>query len=175
MEKKANGLSLEHTINQSNEIYQQKSLALITKRPTPVQVLKSKGRNIVSGLYVKKSTVDYEGVYNGYAVAFEAKSTMNSNSFPLKNIREHQVLYLEQAEKMGALCFFLLEFRTLNIVYLMPFNLVNEYIKNACQGGRKSIPLDECNLYGYKVQTQQEIPLDYLPYVDELIKHQKCE
>lgn len=107
MGQKNKGLSLESNINQSNEIYQQKSRALITKRPTPIQVLKSKGRHIVSGLYVKKSTVDYEGVYNGYAVAFEAKSTMNSSSFPLKNIREHQVLYLEQAEKMGAVCFFI--------------------------------------------------------------------
>lgn len=173
MGAKNKGVSLEHTINQSNEIYQQKSRALITKRPTPIQVLKSKGKHIISGLYVKKSTVDYEGIYNGYAVAFEAKSTMNLNSFPLKNIREHQVLYLEQAEKMGAVCFFLLEFRSLNTVYLLSFNFVNEYIKNAYQGGRKSIPLDDCTLYGYKVHTQKEIPLDYLPYIDELIKNKK--
>ncbi|HHL0974042.1 TPA: Holliday junction resolvase RecU [Bacillus cereus] len=173
MDQKNKGLTLEHTINQSNEIYQQKNLALITKRATPIQVLKSKGKHIISGLYVKKSTVDYEGIYNGYPVAFEAKSTINSKSFPLKNIREHQILYLQQAEHMGALCFFLLEFRTLNKVYLMSFQLVYEYIKKAQQGGRKSIPLEDCTLYGYKVQTQKEIPLDYLPYVDKLIQYQK--
>ncbi|WP_206773305.1 Holliday junction resolvase RecU [Bacillus cereus group sp. N6] len=171
--KKNNGLSLERTINQSNEIYKQKSRALITKRSTPIQVLKSKGKQIISGLYAKKSTVDYEGIYNGYAVAFEAKSTINSSSFPLKNIYEHQISYLEQAEKMGALCFFLLEFRTLNIVYLMPFKVVHGYIKRAQQGYRKSIPLNEFNLYGYKVCNQKEIPLDYLPYIDELINNKK--
>lgn len=42
------------------------------------------------------------------AIAFEAKSTEKDTRFDLKNIAQHQLDYLEKAEKMGAICFFLM-------------------------------------------------------------------
>lgn len=41
---------------------------------------------------------------------FEAKSTENPTHFDLKNIVQHPLDYLKTAEKMGAICFFLIEF-----------------------------------------------------------------
>ncbi|CUB53353.1 Holliday junction resolvase RecU [Bacillus subtilis] len=163
------GTLLESNINETNKIYQQKNLALIKKQPTPIKVLKTKGVHILKGVYIQKGTVDYEGIYKGRAIAFEAKSTTNSTNFPLRNIPNHQLIYLQQAESMGALCFFLLEFRTLSRVYLVPFYIIQTYVNKALQGYRKSIPLYDCEYYGYKVTQREEIPLDYLPYVEKLL------
>ncbi len=57
---------------------------VINKRPTPVKVLKSKGGRVLNGFYEVKSTVEYNGVYKGRAIAFEAKSTENATKFDLK-------------------------------------------------------------------------------------------
>ena len=41
------------------------------------------------------STTDYNGVYNGYYIDFEAKETKNKTSFPLNNIHSHQVEHMK--------------------------------------------------------------------------------
>ncbi len=76
-------------------------VALINKLPIPVKVLKSKGDRVLTGFYGAKSTVDYDGVYKGRAVAFEAKSREKDTRFDLKNIAQHPLDYLEKAEKMA--------------------------------------------------------------------------
>ncbi|OJE33645.1 hypothetical protein A9490_20525 [Bacillus thuringiensis] len=71
-------MHFEKLVNLANEMYQRGSVALINKRPTPVKVIKSKGNQVINGFYESKSTVDYDGVYKGRAIAFEAKSTENA-------------------------------------------------------------------------------------------------
>lgn len=95
------GMAFEMLINLANEIYQRGGVVLINKRPTPVKVLKSKGGRVPNGFYEAKSTVDYDGVYKGRAIAFEA----NSARYDLKKIAQNQLDYLEKAEKMGAIFF----------------------------------------------------------------------
>ncbi|PGC17467.1 Holliday junction resolvase RecU [Bacillus pseudomycoides] len=102
------GMAFEMLINLSNEMYQREGVALINKCPTPVKVLKSKNGRVVNGFYESKSTVDYDGVYKERAVAFEAKSTQGLTQFELSNIAQHQLDHLETAEKIGAVCFFLM-------------------------------------------------------------------
>lgn len=104
-------------------------MALINKRSTPVKVLKSKGGRVLNGFYEAKSTVDYDGVYKGRAVTFEAKSTENTNRFDLKNIAQHQLDYLEEAEKMGAICFFLMEFSKDKSVFVVPLSVIQPYVR----------------------------------------------
>lgn len=41
------------------------------------------------------STTDYNGVYQGYYIDFEAKETKNKTSFPLNNIHDHQVEHMK--------------------------------------------------------------------------------
>jgi len=88
------------------KMYQRGGVVLISKRPAPVKVL-NKGGRVLNEFYEAKSTVDYDGVYKR-AIAFEAKSTEKDTRFDLKNIAQHQLDYLEKAEKMGAICFFLM-------------------------------------------------------------------
>ncbi len=116
-------------------------MALINKRPTPMKVLKSKGGRVLSGFYEAKSTVDYDGMYKGRATAFEAKSTENATRFDFKNIAQHQLHYLEKAEKMGAICFFLIEFSENKSVFVVPLSVIQSYVRMSHQPkGKKSIP-----------------------------------
>ncbi|MBD5797768.1 recombinase RecU [Bacillus pseudomycoides] len=162
------GMAFEMLINLSNEMYQREGVALINKRPTPVKVLKSNNGRVVNGFYESKSTVDYDGVYKGRAVAFEAKSTESLTRFDLKNIAQHQLDYLEKAEKMGAVCFFLIEFSKDKTVFLVPASVIQSYVRMSHQpNGKKSIPRADFDVYGYLVEQTERAPVDYLQYIDE--------
>ena len=55
------GMSLEEDINLSNEYYRDMGIALITKRPTPINIVKvdySKGARITDAYFEKQSTTD---------------------------------------------------------------------------------------------------------------------
>ncbi|PEL17594.1 Holliday junction resolvase RecU [Bacillus wiedmannii] len=164
------GMAFEKLINLSNEMYQREGVALINKRPTPVKVLKSAGGRVLNGFYEAKSTVDYDGVYKGRAVAFEAKSTQSLTRFDLSNIAQHQLDYLEKAEKMGAVCFFLIEFSKDQTVFLVPTSVVQSYVRMSHQpNGKKSISRADFDIYGYLVEQTERAPVDYLQYIDEAV------
>ncbi|MEW9139515.1 Holliday junction resolvase RecU [Bacillus wiedmannii] len=165
------GMAFEKLTNLANEMYLRGGVALINKRPTPVKVLKSKGGLVVlSGFYEAKSTVDYGGVYKGRAITFEAKSTENPTRFDLKNIAQHQLDYLEKTEKMGAICFFLIEFSKDKSVFAVPLSVIQSYVRISHQPkGKKSIPRADFDIYGYLVEQTERAPVDYLQYVDEAV------
>lgn len=163
------GQTFENLINYTNRIYNQQGRAVINKRPTPVKVLKSKGTRITSGFYESKSTVDYDGVYNGKAVVFEAKSTKEKR-LPLSIIPDHQIEYLDRMEKQGAISFLMADMRACDTVFFIQNGLLQKYVKEAQKGGRKSIPLRDLEVYGYEVKSQNGVPLDYLSVIDELMK-----
>ncbi|MEB9862167.1 Holliday junction resolvase RecU [Bacillus cereus] len=164
------GMAFEMLINLANQMYQRGGVALINKRPTPVKVIKSRGSQVINGFYEAKSTVDYDGVYKGRAVAFEAKSTEKDKRFDLKNIAQHQLDYLEKAEKMGAICFFLIEFSKDNSVFAVPLSVIQSYVRMSHQPkGKKSIPRADFDIYGYLVEQTERAPIDYLQYVDEAV------
>lgn len=162
------GQAFETLLNYTNQIYKNKELALINKRPTPVKVLKSKATRVLSGFYEEKSTVDYDGVFQGRSIAFEAKST-NRKSLPLDMISDHQSKYLNAAEKQGAIAFLIVEMKAIDSVVLVPNTMLQKYVKDAENGGRKSIPMGDLEVYGYPVVSRNGIPLDYLSVVARLI------
>lgn len=164
------GMAFEKLINLANEMYQRGGVALINKRATPVKVLKSKGDRVLSGYYEAKSTVDYDDVYKGRAIAFEAKSTEEDTRFDLKNIAQHQLDCLEKAERMGAICFFLIEFSKDKSVFAVPLSVIQSYVRMSHQPkGKKSIPRTDFDIYGYLVEQTERASVDYLQYVDEAV------
>ena len=74
------GMSFESAINATNDYYLSRGLAVIHKKPTPVQIVKvdypKRSRaKIVEAYFRQASTTDYSGVYKGYYIDFEAKET----------------------------------------------------------------------------------------------------
>lgn len=154
------GKSFEQIIELSNMQYQLKKWATVQKVPTPWRVIR-RGNQIVSAHPEKKSTVDFVGVANEKAIAFDAKSTRETTRFPLSNIEEHQMRFLKNYQDQGGTCFVLIELAKLNETYFVPFDSVLDYWNKAMTGGRKSIPYKDMGQFP-RVLSGRGIALDYL-------------
>lgn len=138
------GEILENMIEGTNEMYKRKGWAVVDKVPTPwsVKYDKYKGKAI-SAYPQEKSTVDFVGISHGRGIAFDAKSTTNKTSFPMKNIKPHQVEYLKQFQDQGGIAFMIIDFSKLSEMYFVPIDQLaiwwDDMIEN---DGRKSIPYD---------------------------------
>ena len=161
------GKSLEDDLNDTNSYYLSMGIANIHKKPVPIQIVKveypSRSAAVIrEGYFRTPSTTDYNGVWNGYYIDFEAKETENKTSFPLKNIHLHQIHHMQSVIKQRGIAFFIIRFSTLNRDFLVPFSVVNEAWNIMEQGGRKSITLDT-------IESESiEIPLSYTPRIDYL-------
>lgn len=163
------GMPFENLINMSNAIYERKGRAVINKRPTPMKIIgRTKGGQHLC-VFSEKSTVDYDGVYKGKSIQFEAKS-IKEKRFPLNKVTGGQVEFLNRSEAQGAICFLLIEMRARQTIYLVPNQMLQKYIREAEKGARKSIPLDDMEVYAWAVESRNGIPLDFLQVVDKLIK-----
>lgn len=161
------GMFLESLINASNEYYSCKNIALINKRPTPINVVKvdyTKGVRIVDAYFEKQSTTDYNGVYKGRYIDFEAKSTKSKTSFPLSNIHPHQITHLENVLKQKGIAFFIVEFESYNEIYLLDASFVIDFFYNST---RKSIPYSLFKSNGILLEQSYNPRIKYLDAVDK--------
>jgi len=138
------GSTLEELINQTIAGYDQQGLALIQKIPTPITPVQidKESRHITLAYFEKISTVDYIGSVQGIPICFDAKEC-NVDTYPLQNIHEHQVEFMEKFEKQEGISFIVLYFSHKNLFYYMTFRELKKFWKRAADGGRKSFKLDE--------------------------------
>jgi len=164
------GMDFESDINETNDYYRNKGLCLITKRPTPINVVSvdyTKGAIITNAYFEKQSTTDYNGVYNGRYIDFEAKSTKKKTSFPLANISKHQIEHLKQVIKHKGIAFFIIEFSEHKEVYFLDAQYVINFYEN---GDRKSIPYTTIKSVGKLIKKAFAPRLDYLSIIQEFIE-----
>ncbi len=164
------GMSLEEDISLSNEYYRYNDKAVIYKKPTPITITKvnypSRKEAVIKEAYFKTpSTTDYNGIYKGKYIDFEAKETKNKTMFPLNNIHTHQIKHLESIEKHGGIGFLIVRFTTLNKTYFLTLNKLLEFINNS---SRKSIPLTYFEKNGYLIKDKYNPRVDYLEIIDKL-------
>ena len=162
------GMVLENEINLTNAYYKQKGLCLITKRPTPINVVKvdyTRGARITDAYFEKQSTTDYNGVYKSRYIDFEAKSTHSKTSFPLNNIPPQQIEHLNAVISHGGIAFFIIQFAPLNETYLLDAKFVIDFDKD---NARRSLPYEYIKTNGHLIKEGYQPRLDYLPIVDEI-------
>ncbi|MFF7217397.1 Holliday junction resolvase RecU [Mammaliicoccus sciuri] len=169
------GMRLEEEIDKSNEYFRLENIAVIHKKPTPIQIVDvdypKRQKAVIKEAYFRKpSTTDYNGVYNGYYIDFEAKETKNKTSFPLNNIHDHQVSHMEQVLNQKGICFLLIKFSYHDSVFLLPFRKFMVYWDRYKSGGKKSITLKEIENDGYLIPIQFKPRINYIRIVDQLIK-----
>ena len=157
------GMSLEEDISLSNDYYLSSDKAVIYKKPTPVQIVKvdypkREAAKIVEAYYKVPSTTDYNGIYKGKYIDFEAKET-KVQSFPFANISEHQIKHLERVQAHGGIAFVIIAFTTINEVYLIDASYI---IHDYYHGTRKSMTYEKIKTYGHI------IPMGYIPRLDYL-------
>ena len=162
------GMNLEHDINLSNEYYRDQNICLITKRPTPINVVKvdySRGAKITHAYFEEQSTTDYNGVYKSHYIDFEAKNTKNKTSFPLNNITKHQIEHLKRVLNQKGIAFFIIQFEALDKVYLLDAKYVIDFYEH---GERKSIPLSCFEENGVEIEKAFNPRLKYIDAIEKM-------
>lgn len=160
------GMSLEEDINQSNEYYKSRNIAFILKRPTPINVVKvdyAHGARITDAYFEKQSTTDYNGVYKGRYIDFEAKSTQSKTSFPLANIHQHQIEHLKNINTAQGIAFFIIEFAFYHEVYFLDSKFIIDAYEN---GEKRSIPYRVIKEKGLLIKQSINPRLDYIKVID---------
>ena len=109
------GSEFEELINMTNDVYVEKGLALVQKIPTPITPIEidKATRHITLAYFEKDSTVDYIGVVQGIPICFDAKEC-HTDTFPMQNIHEHQLHFMEQFEAQNGISFLLIYFTARN-------------------------------------------------------------
>lgn len=141
------GMSFEDMINSSNHYYRERKIALVHKKPTPIKIVKvnypsRRAATITEAYFSEASTTDYNGVYQGHYLDFEAKETKNKTSFPLNNFHDHQMEHMRQCLNHNGVPFVLIWFSTLRRCFLLSAESLLVYWDNKDEQ-RKSIPLAE--------------------------------
>lgn len=163
------GSNLEEYINLTNEKYREHGLGLVQKIPTPIKPveLDSQNGNIKKAYFEERSTVDYIGVVQGYPICFDAKET-NMKSFPMKNIHDHQMNFMNDFEKQEGIAFFIINFSAFNKMVLVPYSFVKEQISIAKQGGRKSLSYEDCCRF-YEIKNKDGYIVHYIEALDRFL------
>ncbi len=168
---KNRGMTLESELNASNEYYREIDKAYIYKKPTPIKITKvdypSRDKAVIKeAFFTIPSTTDYNGIYKGKYIDYEAKETKSKTALSLSNIHPHQIQHIKNIYNHLGIAFLIVRFTTINETYLLP---AKELITFLEESERKSIPLDFFKEKGYIIKDGYRPRIDYLKIVDKLI------
>lgn len=161
------GMGLEEDISNSCEYYNNLNVCLIYKRPTPIKVVKMDKINrskITEAYFSSKSTTDYNGVYKGKYMDFEAKETINKTSFSFHNIRSQQIEHLSEVTKLGGLAFFIIRMKAYNETYLLKYSDIEPFLVSKL---RASLPYSYIKENGFLIEESYLPRLKFLQAVDK--------
>ena len=161
------GMTLEQELNDTNLYYRNNNIAIIYKKPTPITINKVDYKNrkdavIKEAHFMIPSTTDYNGIYKGKYIDFEAKET-RKNYFPLANIHAHQIEHLKKIKKCGGIGFIIVRFILDKETYLLEIDKLENFLDN---NKRKSIPKEYFIQNGYLIKQGYNPYLDYLKIID---------
>lgn len=165
------GQSLEDDVNASNAYYIVNNLALVHKKPTPITVVnvdfpKRSAARITEAYYQLPSTTDYNGIVRGVPIDFEAKQTKNKTRLSMSLIHSHQLKHLKSVLTHGGFSFLIIRFTFFSETYLLPYQLIDEYISTK---DKKSIPYIWIKENGYLIPSKLLIPCDYLSVLNKVL------
>lgn len=159
------GSFLEDMINLTNEKYRNQKLALIQKVPTPIKPIRidQSTRHITLAYFEQKSTVDYIGVVQGIPVCFDAKECATDN-FPLANVHEHQVKFMEEYEQQSGISFLLIYFKSRDCYMYLPFVDLKRFWQRMQEGGPKHFKFHELDS-SFEISTYSGTFVHYLEQI----------
>lgn len=156
------GQELETLLETACEQYYNRGIACIQKIPTPLQIIGTTERGLLT-VPKKKSTVDYLGEFRGIPFAMEAKKTNNKTFYRIDpwEREDHQKEFLE---KWNGLKFYFISFWSIQEHYLVPYQAAKEFFQD------KKIPISWLRENYPQVPSYQGIILNYLAVADYYIK-----
>lgn len=168
---KNRGMTLESDLNETNEYYREIDKAYIYKKPTPIKITKvdypSRDKAVIKeAFFTIPSTTDYNGIYKGKYIDFEAKETKSTTSFPLANIHSHQIKHITNIYNHQGIVFLIIRFSNLNETFLL---LGKDFLDFIAKEKRCSIPISYFRKKGYLIKDNYRPRLDYLKIIDQII------
>lgn len=165
------GMSLEEDINITNKYYLDVNKAIVHKKPTPVQIVnvnypKRSAAVITEAYFQQASTTDYNGIYKGKHIDFEAKETNNKTSFPLSNFHAHQIKHMQSIVDHGGICFIIFRFNVHDTTFFLKAEKLLTYWNDQLNGARKSIPYQDIKDKGYNIPFKYQARVNYLEAID---------
>ena len=157
------GMTLESDINSSNNYYLENDIAVIHKKPTPTKVIKLIGNRIKDGFYEIPSTTDYNGIYKGKYIDFEAKETISKKGFLMSNIAKHQLDSMQAIINQKGITFAIVFLKSFNEIYLID----GQYLIDAYNSNKTIIPYEEIKNIGCLIKEGYFAPVDYIKVVKE--------
>lgn len=166
-------MTLEEDINITNQFYLDTNKAVIHKKPTPVQIVNvnypKRSAAVITEAYFKQaSTTDYNGLYRGKYIDFEAKETKNKTLFPLANIHDHQISHMESIIGHGGVSFMIIRFAAYDETYFMETEKLFSFWNDKLNGGKKSISYEQVKQNSFLIPFQYQTRVDYLSIIDKL-------
>ena len=164
------GMELEEDINFANKYYLNNDIAVIHKKPIPIQIVEvnypsRSSAMITKAFYKTPSTTDYNGLWNGKYIDFEAKETNSATSFSLNNIHDHQIEHMQKILNHGGITFIIVRFKKIDKTFILPFKKFIFFYDRAKNGGRKSIKLSEFEKTAFELSFNYKIRLDYITII----------
>lgn len=164
------GMSLEEDINRTNRYYLTNDIAVIHKKPTPITIVnvdypKRSAAKITEAYFKVASTTDYNGIYLGKYIDFEAKECTSRTSFPFSSIHPHQIKHLSDVLRHGAIAFIILRMTYYNKDFLIK---AEDFIEFYHSGNRRSLSYAWISENGYEIQKIYQKPCDYLETVNRV-------
>jgi recombination protein U len=162
------GMKLESLLNLSNDYYREINKAIIYKKPTPIRIVNtstsSKGIKITDAYFESPSTLDYNGIYKGKYIDFDAKETKEKTRFPLQNLHDHQLLHMKKVIEHGGISFLIISIN--NLIYYLDGTKIIEFINT--NKDKKSIPYKYIEENGFIIKQKINPRIDYLEIIDKL-------
>lgn len=173
---KNKGMNFETEINITNDYYIKNDLALIYKKPTPIKVVKVKiskenfvsKHKITDAYYEQKSTTDYNGIFRGKYIDFEAKQTKYETFNIKSNLHNHQLEHLKQVYNHGGIAFILIYFQKFDKIYLLLIQSLTKYLTE--NSGKSQIEYAYVEKHGFLVEQKFRPRIDYLKIVENIIE-----
>lgn len=164
------GKQFEMMIEQANQVYKLQGKALIMKAEPTVKTFGKGKEGFSKSVYAKSNGLDYFGsLKGGQGVFFEAKQTAET-SFPLKQIKAHQVELFRAYEKLDTLAFLLVRFSKTGKMYLLPPKpLIEAYDGWTKYSNRASIPLATFEACGTEITASQGCAVDWMDAIQNRI------
>ena len=158
------GSKLEMLIDMTNNQYRNAGIADVRKIPPPLKVGNVSGKKVDA--YLDKATwVDYNGIYKGRSLLFDAKES-TIERFTLANVAVHQYNTLKSWHRHGAVSYLIVAFWLKNKnepeIYYLSFEQLASFWERKDSGGTKSIPIAYFRTNCERINGHNGFTADYL-------------
>lgn len=154
------GKPFEDALEAMHELYNLGNRAAVTRIPAPMKPIGKAVKGVFPAIYVKRGAPDFHAQVAGASLLFDAKSTVDTHRWELKDLASHQAAAFDRHEAQRGRAFVLLLLG--RAVYLLPWSTLAPRYRRWAAGlaarGEASLTVADCDRLGFRCSW-----VDWLP------------